>query len=145
MRPAGNWIVHLAVALFAVVAAGPMTAGRAQAQQEVAADDPVTEPEIEQRTKLKEAIAPNTYSHAQVIRELSEEKRKIREAAKAGIEILNSEVDAEYARMASQMGQTVASMNENLARKGVAPETLKHRLHADMAWKRYQASRKQAQ
>ncbi len=141
MRPTGNWIVRLAIALIAVVAAGSMPAARAQPQQEAAADEPVEEPEIEQRAKLREAIASNMYSRAQVIAELREEKRRIREALKAGVEVLGTEVDVEYARMARQMGQTVAQMKENLARKGVAPETIKHMLHADMAWKRYQESR----
>ena len=143
MRPAGNWVVRLAIALFAVVAAGPTPAARAQAQQDVVADDPIAEDEIEQREKLREAIAGNMYSRAQVIAELREEKRRIREALKAGVEVLGTEVDVEYARMASRMGQTVAQMKTNLARKGVAPETIKHILHADMAWKRYQEGRKQ--
>ena len=141
MRPTGNWIVRLAIALFAVVAAGPMPAARAQPQQEAVADDPIAEPEIEQRAKLREAIADNMYSRAQVIAELREEKRRIQEALKAGVEVLGTEVDVEYARMARGMGQTVAQMKENLARKGVGPETIKHMLHADMAWKRYQESR----
>jgi hypothetical protein len=78
-----------------------------------------------------------------VIKELREEKRKIREALKAGVEILGTEVDAEYASLASRMNLSVAQMNENLARKGILPETLKQILHADMAWKRYQVSRRQ--
>ena len=83
------------------------------------------------------------YFRSEVIAELREEKRKIREALKAGVEILSTEVDVEFARMARRMDQTVAQMNANLARKGVAPETLKQILHADMAWQRYQESRKQ--
>jgi len=143
MRPAGNWIVRLAVALFAVMAAGPMPAARAQAQQQAAADDPVAEPEIEQRIRLREAIAGRMYSRPEVISELREEKRKIREALKAGVEVLATEVDVEYAKMARRMGHTVVQMKENLARKGIAPETIKHILHADMAWQRYQESRQQ--
>jgi peptidyl-prolyl cis-trans isomerase SurA len=143
VRPAGNWIVRLAAALFAVMAAGPMLAARAQAQQEAVADDPIAEPEIEQRAKLREAIAHKIYSREQVIAELREEKRKIREALKAGVEVLGTEVDVEYARMARRMGQTVAQLNAGLAGKGIAPTTIKHRLHADMAWQRYQESRQQ--
>jgi len=143
MRLAGNWIVHLAVALFAVVAAGPMPAARAQAQQDVVADDTVTDAEIDQRAKLRAEDPRKTYSREQVIADLREEKRKIREALKAGVEVLATEVDAEYARMARRMNQTAAQLNAGLAGKGIAPETIKHRLHADMAWKRYQESRKQ--
>jgi hypothetical protein len=143
VRPAGNWIVRLAVTLFAVVAAGPMSVVRAQAQQQAVADDPIAEAELEQRTKLRDAIADRIYSPAEVMAELREEKRRIQEALKAGVEVLGTEIDAEYARLARRMGQTVAQMNENLARKGVAPETVKRILHADMAWKRYQAGRRQ--
>jgi peptidyl-prolyl cis-trans isomerase SurA len=141
MRPAGNWIVRLAVALFAVVAAGPMPAARAQAQQEAAADDPVTDDEIGQRIQLREVR--KTYSREQAIAELREEKRKIREALKAGVEVLATEVDAEYARMARRMNVTVAQLTANLAQAGVGPETIKHRLRADITWQRYQESRQQ--
>jgi len=141
MRPAGNWIVRLAIALFAVAAADPMPGARAQAQQEAVADDPIAEPEIEQRTRLWASVPRKSYTREQVIAELRDEKRKIREARQAGTEVLRSEVDAEYARMARRMDLTVSELTENLAEGGVGPETIKHRLHADMAWKRYQESR----
>ena len=142
MRPAGSWIVGLAIALFAVAAAGPMPVAHAQAQQEAVADGPIAEDEIEQRTRLWASVPGKPYTHEQVIAELRDEKRKIREAAQAGIEVMRSEVDAEYARMARRMDLTVTALTENLAEGGVGPETIKHRLHADIAWRRYQESRK---
>jgi peptidyl-prolyl cis-trans isomerase SurA len=142
MRPAGHWIVRLAVALFAFVVAGPMPAARAQAQQEAAADDAVSEPEIEQRTRLWASVPKKPYTREQVIAELRDEKRKIREAMQAGVEVLRTEVDAEYARMARRMNLTVSQLTENLAQGGVEPDTIKHRLQADMAWQRYQKGRK---
>jgi peptidyl-prolyl cis-trans isomerase SurA len=80
-----------------------------------------------------------------VIEELREERRKIREAGQAGVEILDAEVDAEYARMARRMNISTAQLTANLAQEGVSPETIKHRLRAELAWQRYQKERQQAQ
>jgi peptidyl-prolyl cis-trans isomerase SurA len=130
------------VALFAVVAVDPVAAPRAQAEQ--AAPDEPSAAEVSQRVKLRASIPGKAYSRERVIDELRIEKRKIREASAAGVEILDAEVDAEYARMARRMDLSVAQMTRNLAEEGVSPETIKHLLRANIAWQRYQKERQQA-
>lgn len=143
MRLAGNGVARWAVAVLALMVAGQMPASRAQAEQAVVADEAVTEAEIEQRARLWANVPGKPYTHEQVIAELREEKRKIRQAREAGVEVLNSEIDIEYARMARRMNVTVSQFTENLAREGIGPETVKHRIHADIAWQRYRKSRPQ--
>ena len=126
MRPAGNWIVGLAVALFAVTAAGPMPAPARRRSR-----TPSRMIRLRSRDRAAHQ-APGGDRRArsiraqQVIAELREEKRKIREAVKAGVEVLGTEVDAEYARMARRMDQTVAQMKRESRAEGRCPETLKH-------------------
>jgi peptidyl-prolyl cis-trans isomerase SurA len=143
MRSFGTRIAICVVALAALTAAGQMTAPRALAEQAAAGEPSAAE--ISQRIALRSAIPGKSYSRADVIEELREEKRKIHEARQAGVEILDAEVDAEYARMARRMKITTTQMTGNLAQEGVTPDTIKHRLRADLAWQRYQQERRQAQ
>ena len=141
MRSLGMRIAMCIVVVFAL-AAGQLTLTRAQAEQSAAPEPSAAE--ISQRIKLRSAIPGKEYSRADVIEELREEKRKIHEAGQAGVEILDAEVDAEYARMARRMDIMVAQLTANLAEEGVGPETIKHLLRAALAWRRYQKERQQA-
>ena len=141
MPIAGARIARWAVALVALLGAEQMPASRAQAEQAAAVGEPVTDSEIEQRARLWATIPNRPYTHDQVVAELRDEKRKIREAQEAGVDILNAEIDLEFARMARRMNVTVTQMTEHLAQEGIGPETIKHRIHADIAWQRYQKSR----
>jgi peptidyl-prolyl cis-trans isomerase SurA len=138
-----TWIAFCGVALFALTPLGQIAAPRAQAEQ-AAGETPISETEISQRIKLRVSIPGKAYSRARVIEELRDEKRKIREASQAGVEIMDAEVDAEYARMARRMDLSVSELTENLAQEGVGPETVKHLLRANIAWQRYQKERQQA-
>jgi peptidyl-prolyl cis-trans isomerase SurA len=139
----GSFHTRLALCLtaLALIVAG-QTTPRAQAEQ-AAVEEP-SAAEVSQRVKLRAAIPGKTYSRAQVIDELREEKRKIREAGAAGVQVLDAEVDAEYARMARRMDISTAQLTANLAEEGVGPETVKHLLRANIAWQRYQKERQQA-
>ena len=143
MRLAGTRIARCACTLFALMAMNQLSATHAQAQQVGAAEERIPESEIEQRTRLWASVPRKSYTREQVIAELRDEKRKIREAKQAGVEVLRAEVDEEYARMARRMDLTVAQLTENLAQEGIGPETVKHRLHADIVWRRYQKGRQQ--
>jgi parvulin-like peptidyl-prolyl isomerase len=142
MLSLGTRIAFCIAALLALTAVGQVTVMPAQAEQ--AAPDEPSAGEVSQRVKLRASIPGKAYSRERVIDELRDEKRKIREASQAGVEILNAEVDAEYARMARRMDLTVAQLTQNLAEEGVSPETVKHLLRATIAWQRYQKERQQA-
>src|SRR5262249_29852999 len=92
----------------------------ALAQQVPALDGgPVTELEIEQRSKLTRVSKGQPPSREEVIAELRNEKRWIREAEKFGLEIPNSEVDEVYAKIASRIRLTAEQLTQQLARSGV--------------------------
>jgi peptidyl-prolyl cis-trans isomerase SurA len=135
------WMVAmLAVAL-------PLLATPAQAQQIVVLvnGEPITALDIEQRSKLTQLSTHKVPSRQEVLDELINERLKVREAKKWGLEVSESEVDQAYASMASRMRMTADQLTQQLAKGGLNPGTLKSRIKADIAWPqlvrgRYQAS-----
>jgi peptidyl-prolyl cis-trans isomerase SurA len=127
----------------------PMLATPVHAQQIIVIvnGDPITALDIEQRTKLGQMSSPThkAPTRQEVLDELINEKLKVKEAKKFGLEITDSEVDTAFSTMAGRMRLTADQLVQQLARGGVNPATLKSRIRADMAWPqlvrgRYQAS-----
>jgi peptidyl-prolyl cis-trans isomerase SurA len=95
--------------------------------------EPITAYDIEQRSKL------NTLSHKaatrqQVIDELIDEKVKIKEGKKFGVDPSGSDIDATFAQMSSRMRTTPDLLAKSLEAQGIRAETLKARIKADMVW-----------
>lgn len=95
--------------------------------------EPITNYDIEQRSKL------NTLSHKaanrqQVIEELIDEKVKIREAKRFGVDPSSSDIDAAFGQMSSRMRLTTDQLTKMLEAQSIRPETLKARIKADMVW-----------
>jgi len=135
-----SMVAMLAVAL-------PLLATTAHAQQIVVIvnGEPITALDIEQRSKLTQLSTHKVPSRQEVLDELINERLKVREARKWGLEVSDSEVDQAYASMASRMRMTADQLTQQLAKGGLNPGTLKSRIKADIAWPqlvrgRYQAS-----
>jgi len=127
----------LLVATVIVVVLAPASPARAQQIDATVDDESITELDIEQRSKLDQLATRRTPSREEVIDELRKEKLKISEARKAGVEVFNSEVDEFYAAYANRMRLTAEQITEALARSGINADTLKHRIRADIAWRKY--------
>ena len=120
------------------------TAARAQQVVVIVNGEPITALDIEQRTKLNQMSTHKIPSRQEVLDELINEKLKVREAKKLGLEIPSSEVDTAYASVASRMRLTPEQLTEQLAKSGVNAATLKARLKADMTWPQLVRGRFQA-
>ena len=121
------------------------TVARAQQVVVIVNGEPITALDIEQRAKLDQLSTHKVATRQEVLDELINEKLKVREAKKWGLEIPSSEIDTAYASVASRMRLTPEQLTEQLAKSGVNASTLKARLKADMTWPqlvrgRYQAS-----
>jgi peptidyl-prolyl cis-trans isomerase SurA len=123
-----------AATMLVLAAAVPATTARAQQVVVVVNGEPITALDIEQRSKLTQISTHKTPARQEVIDELVIEKLKVREAKKWGLEVSTSEVDQAYASMASRMQFTPDQLTQQLARSGINPATLKHRIKADIAW-----------
>lgn len=96
--------------------------------------EPITSIDIEQRTKLITISSRRRPSRDEVRDELIDDKLKIKEAKKFGLDPKPSDVEAAYASMASRMHLTPEQFNRQLESSGIRPETLKARIKADFVW-----------
>jgi peptidyl-prolyl cis-trans isomerase SurA len=70
----------------------------------------------------------------EVIDQLIDEKVKIREAKKYGVDPGVSDIDQSYSAMSSRMRISADQLTKSLESQGIRPDTLKSRLKADMVW-----------
>lgn len=96
--------------------------------------EPITSLDIEQRTKLIFLTSQKKASREDVIKELIDEKVKLREGKKFGVDPGSSDIEQSYAGMAQRMRMSPDQLSKQLESQGVRPETLKARLKVDMVW-----------
>jgi peptidyl-prolyl cis-trans isomerase SurA len=96
--------------------------------------EPITNYDIDQRSKLVFLSTKKVPDRQQVIDELIDEKVKIREGKKFGIDPSATDVDQSYTSMSSRMRITGEQLTKSLETQGIRPDTLKARLKADMVW-----------
>jgi len=96
--------------------------------------EPITNLDIEQRTKLIFLTTHKQAKRDEVINELIDEKVKLREGKKFGVDPGSSDIDQSYAGMAQRMRLSPDQLSKSLESQGVRPETLKARLKVDMVW-----------
>ena len=112
------------------------TPSPARAQQVVVMvnGEPITNFDIEQRSKLTMLSTHKMPERQDVINELIDEKVKIREGKKFSIDPSASDVDQSYAGMSGRMRITPDQLTKTLEAQGIRAETLKARIRADMVW-----------
>ncbi|HEV3499276.1 MAG TPA: SurA N-terminal domain-containing protein [Bradyrhizobium sp.] len=96
--------------------------------------EPITNYDIEQRSKLTVLSTHKPADRQQVINELIDEKVKIREGKKYGVDPAASDIDQSYAAMSSRMRITPEQLTKSLESQGIRPDTLKARMKAEMVW-----------
>ena len=136
-------IVATAIVTLTVVA-GTSNAP-AQTLVAVVNGEPITALDVESRMKFIHLSTQKQAARPDVINDLIDEKLKVKEGKRWGIEFTDAEVDGMYANMASRMHQSADQLTQNLQKGGVNPQTLKSRIRADSVWQqlvrgRYSAS-----
>lgn len=96
--------------------------------------EPITDFDIEQRTKLDVLSTHKQPARQEVINTLIDEKVKIKEGKKYGVDPTASDVEQSYASMASRMRLTSDQLTKSLESKGIRAETLKSRMKAEIVW-----------
>lgn len=96
--------------------------------------DPITDFDIEQRSKLDQLTTQKTPSREQVINELVDDRVKLKEGKKYGVDPGVSDINQSYDGMAQRMRISSDQLTKSLEAKGVRPETLKSRMKAEMVW-----------
>jgi peptidyl-prolyl cis-trans isomerase SurA len=96
--------------------------------------EPITNYDIEQRSKLITLSTHKPTDRQQVIDELIDEKVKIKEGKKFGIDPSAADVDQTYVAMSTRMRISADQLTKSLESQGIRPDTLKTRMKADMVW-----------
>jgi peptidyl-prolyl cis-trans isomerase SurA len=96
--------------------------------------DPITNFDIEQRTKLDFLTTHKQMARQEVLNELIDEKVKLKEGKKYGVDPTVTDVDQSFGGMASRMRITPDQLTKSLESQGIRTETLKARLKTDMVW-----------
>ena len=117
-----------------VLLTAPMSPVRAQTVAVMVNGEPITDYDIEQRSKLNYLTTHQQAPRQEVINELIDEKVKIREAKKFGVDPSSSDIDQSYSGMGSRMRLSADQLTQTLERQGIRPETLRARIKADMVW-----------
>jgi peptidyl-prolyl cis-trans isomerase SurA len=110
------------------------TPARAQTVIVMVNGEPITEYDIDQRIKLNFLTTHKQSSRQDVINELIDEKVKIKEAKKFGVDPTSSDIDQAYGQMAGRMRITSDQLTKSLEGQGIRPDTLKSRIKTEMVW-----------
>jgi peptidyl-prolyl cis-trans isomerase SurA len=127
---------HFAAALLAVVIVA-LTHSAAMSQQAVVFVNgtPITTYDIEQRSKLIQLTTHKSPARQEIIDELINDKLKVQEAKRFGLEASEEEVERALATMGSGGGRSsVAQLTQALAGAGLSIETLRSRVRAEIVW-----------
>ncbi len=124
-------ILSFAAALALMCCASPL---HAQTVAVMVNGEPITNYDIDQRSKLIFLTTHKPVDRQQVIDELVDEKVKIKEGKKFGIDPAASDVDQSFGAMSSRMRITPDQLAKSLEGQGIRPDTLKARIKADMVW-----------
>jgi peptidyl-prolyl cis-trans isomerase SurA len=129
---------RLRLLLLACAAALVLMAGGSPLQAQSVAvmvnGEPITNYDIEQRAKLNFLTTRKRQARQDTINELIDEKVKVKEGKKYGVEPTSSDVDQSYAQMGARMRMSADQLSKTLEGQGIRPDTLKARLKAEIVW-----------
>jgi peptidyl-prolyl cis-trans isomerase SurA len=124
-------VIGCAAALLLIGCGSPL---RAQTVAVMVNGEPITNYDIEQRSKLNALTTHKPAVKQQVTEELIDEKLKIKEGKKFGVDPTASDIDQSYTAMSSRMRITPDQLTKSLEGQGIRPDTLKERIKAEMVW-----------
>lgn len=122
------------VALLAMLAVLGSAPAHAQSIVAMVNGEPITSLDVEQRIKLIGLSSQKQVSRQEALEELINDKVKIKEARRFGLELSSTDVEAAFANMGSRMRLTPEQLAKSLESRGIRPETLKSRIKADGTW-----------
>ena len=124
-------ILGCAAALLLMAGGSPL---RAQTVVVMVNGEPITNYDIEQRGKLNFLTSRKPAVRQDLINELIDEKVKIREGKKFGVDPSSADIEQSYAAMSSRMRITPEQLTKSLESQGIRPDTLKARMKAEVVW-----------
>jgi peptidyl-prolyl cis-trans isomerase SurA len=98
--------------------------------------EPITQLDVDARVKLLEAMTPTHKAppRQDVLDELIDEKLKIREAKRWGIDPSDDDMNGAFAQAAQHAQQNTDQFVQTLTKAGITPQTFRQRLRAQLVW-----------
>lgn len=96
--------------------------------------DPITNYDIEQRSRLLQISTRKQPSRQEVIEELIGDRLKIQVGKRYSVNVSDTDVENAFANIARNSGTTAENFAKGLQSGGLNPATLKAKLRADIAW-----------
>ncbi|MFH1343004.1 MAG: SurA N-terminal domain-containing protein [Pseudomonadota bacterium] len=124
-------LLACAAALVLMAGGSPL---QAQSVAVMVNGEPITDYDIQQRGKLNFLTTRKQQPRQETINELIDEKVKVKEGKKFGVEPTSSDVDQSYAQMGARMRMSADQLDKTLESQGIRPDTLKARLKAEIVW-----------
>ena len=94
---------------------------------------PITSYDIAQRVALQRVSGQTASTNAATNR-LIDESIQVSEALRLGVRVSQQQIDAAFASIAQQVGMSVSQFSAALREAGVAPDTLKQQVRAQIYW-----------
>ncbi|MEX0591008.1 MAG: SurA N-terminal domain-containing protein [Xanthobacteraceae bacterium] len=126
------------VASCAVLLIGAALGPRPAAAQSIVAfvnGQPITALDVDQRARIMEAFNRQKPTRKDVIEDLVDEKVKLRQATRLGIEITDTQVERAFAGMARNSSRSTSELTNALRQAGIDPRAFQAKLRADLAWR----------
>jgi peptidyl-prolyl cis-trans isomerase SurA len=123
----------LALALLALGLAAVPAVASAQVVV-VANGSPITELDIQQRTKLVATSTHKPPTRQEIINDLIDDRLKISKAKVYGLEVTDAEVDGAFENMAKRQRITPQQFTQVLDRAGISANSVKARIRAELTW-----------
>lgn len=102
---------------------------------------PITSFDVAQRMKLHQMIEGKSPSQKETLEELIDQKIKVQQASKIGINLDDEELDRIFNSVAERSGRTPQQLAQGFAQAGVDPAAFKEKLRADNVWQQYVRAR----
>ena len=119
----------------AIIVAALAAPACANAQVVVVANgSPITELDIQQRTKLIATSSHKVPTRQEVITELIDDRLKISKAKVYGLEVTDEEIDSAFNNMAQRQRITPQQFAQVLDRAGISANAVKARIRAELTW-----------
>jgi len=107
---------------------------RAQTVVVMVNGEPITDLDVASRSKFDFVSSHKQPTRQEVINELIDEKLKIKEAKKFGVDPSVSDINDAYGQMSTRMRITPEQLTASLEKQGIRPDTLKQKIKTDLVW-----------
>ncbi len=127
-------LARAAAGLLLLVVALAAAPAQAQVIMAMVNGDPVTAFDVDQRIKLVKLTEHKVLTQKEALEILINERAKLKEGKRFGLDLSKSDVDEQFDTMAKRMKIPTPQLEKALEQQGIRPKSLKVRIKVDYIW-----------